>query len=298
MRKQGRRKSTIAILLLALTGLGVAAMPAGSAPNTAGAHASGESQLGFFYRVKLHNITESSNATGVLTGIKQNAHGGVVGKLIVAPPLFGGGPFSGTVSKNSVKFVVESTTPNPCNCVSLTFVGTVDAKGVMNGTYIGKTKTWQEHGTWQASPHTTFNCKIRSHANHQYVTAEVTHSGAGLAGLLRARSPDVGSWQQFQCVAVGANQWALRSRASGKFVTTEVDYPGALKGLLRARSPKVGSWQRYTFQAVPSCACFALKAVNGKFVTAELANTGDNYGILRARSAKVGKWTTFDVTST
>ena len=255
------------------------------------------SELGFFYRVKLHNITESSNATGVLTGIKQNSHGGLSGKLIVAPPLFGGGPFTGTVSKNSVKIVVASTRPNPCDCVSLTFTGKIGAKGAMSGTYVGKTTTWSEHGTWQASPHTTFNCKIRSHASHQFVTSELSFSGAGMAGLLRARSADVGTWQQFQCVAVGADQWALRSRANGKFVTTEVNDPGALKGLLRARAPKVGSWQRFTFRAVPSCACFALKAVNGKFVTAELGNPGETYGILRARSATVGKWTTFDVTS-
>ena len=218
--------------------------------------------------------------------------------MILAPPLYGGGSLTGTVGTTNVNFTVASTPGNRCACTCITFTGSVHAKGAISGTYIARGKWGSENGTWLAKPHATFNCKLRSHASHKYVTDEVTATGKGRAGLLRARSPAVGTWQQFRCVAVGADQWALQSRETGKYVTTEVDYAGSLKGLLRARSSKVGSLQKFWFTPVPSCSCLALKAHNSKFVTAELKYHQPLYGVLRARSAKIGAWTTFDVSST
>jgi hypothetical protein len=245
----------------------------------------------------LHNIPENKNATGVLTGIKESKQGSISGQMNLAPPLYGGGRLTGTVGPAKVKFTVASTPGNPCGCVSIALAGSVTAKGLLSGTYVAKTKLGSENGTWLASPHATFDCSLSSHANHKYVTDEVTFAGKGRAGLLRARSPGVGTWQQFRCVAIGTDQWALQSLATGKYVTTQVDDAGSLKGLLRGQSNKISALQKFEFLPVPSCSCLALLAANLKFVTAELKDAAPLYGILRARSGKIGTWTKFDVAS-
>jgi hypothetical protein len=285
------------LVLLIVCWVGVAASPGGSAPTSAGSHAAAVNHLKFFYSVKLHNIPESKNATGVLTGITESTHGTMTGQMILAPPLYGGGRLTGTVGKTNVKFTVASTPGNPCGCISIVFTGAVGAKGVIKGAYVATTKVGSENGTWLASPHATFDCKFASHANHKFVTDEVTFSGKGRAGLLRARSPAVGTWQQFRCVAVGTDQWALQSLVTGKYVTTGVNDAGSLKGLLRAQSSKIGALQKFSFVPVPSCSCLALLGTNLRFVTAELKDAPPLYGILRARSAKIGPWTKFDVSS-
>lgn len=295
---RGRPVLTVALsMLLIVCCVGITASPSGSAPSAAGGHAAAIKQLAFFYSVKLHNIPENTDATGVLTGITQTTHGSISGQMVLAPPLYGGGPLTGTVGKTNVKFTVASTPGNPCGCISIALTGTVLTKGVLSGTYIAKTKLGSENGTWLASPHTTFNCKLRSHANHKFVTDEVTFAGKGRAGLLRARSPAVGTWQQFRCVAVGTNQWALQSLVTHRYVTPEVGYAASLQGLLRARSGKIGPAQKFWFTPVPSCSCLALLAVNLKYVTAELKDAAPLYGILRARSGKIGPWTKFEVSS-
>ena len=287
---------TAALSTLLIAGwVGVAASPSGSATTSAGSHSTAIRQLAFFYSVKMHNIPENKNATGVLTGITESKQGSITGQMNLAPPLYGGGRLTGTVGAAKVKFTVASTPGNPCGCVSIAFAGSIDAKGLLSGTYVAKTKLGSENGKWLASPHATFDCTLSSHANHKFVTDEVTFSGKGRAGLLRARSPAVGTWQQFRCVAVGTDQWALQSLVTHKYVTPQVDYAGSLKGLLRAQSSKITPLERFTFVPVPSCGCLGLLASNLQFVTAELKDAPPLYGILRARSGKVGTWTKFDV---
>lgn len=297
---RSRLSLTVAVSSLAVVwGLGPAALPSGSAPTSALAHSAAVGQLDSFYSLQLHNAVENVNAGGVLTGIKETPRGELSGQMIVEQPLYGGGPFTGTVVGTQVNFTVTSTVPNPCNCVSLVFAGSVSPQGTMSGTYVGYTKSgYSENGVWKASRHATFECKLRSRANHKYVTTEVTYPGAALKGLLRARSNAVGSWQQYRCVATGTGQWALKSRANGKYVTTEVNYPGALNGLLRAQASKIGAWEKFTFRPVASCSCFALQAVNSKFVTADPSNSNATRGILRAHGASIGARQEFDITST
>jgi hypothetical protein len=297
MFTRGRSALTVALSLLIVGGMGVLASPSGGATTSAGAHASAK-QLAFFYSVKMHNIPEDKDATGVLTGITQNPHGSITGQMNLAPPLYGGGHLAGTVGPAKVKFTVTSTPGNTCGCISITFAGAVGAKGALTGTYVAKTKLGSENGTWVASPHATFNCTLTSTANHKYVTDEVTFSGKGRAGLLRARSPGVGTWQQFRCVAVGTNQWALQSLVTGKYVTTQVDDAGSLKGLLRAQSGSVTALQKFQFVPVPSCSCVALLAANLQFVTTEVKDAAPLTGILRARSGKIGPLTKFQIAAT
>jgi hypothetical protein len=297
-RTRGRSVCTAALsAVLIACWVGAAASPSGSATTSSGARAAAIRQLAFFYSVKMHNIPENKNATGVLTGITESKQGSITGQMNLAPPLYGGGRLTGTVGRANVKFTVTSTPGNPCGCVSIAFAGSVDATGSLRGTYVAKTKLGSENGKWLASPHATFDCTLSSRANHKYVTDEVTFSGKGRAGLLRARSPAVGTWQQFRCVAVGTNQWALQSLVTHKYVTTQVNYAGSLKGLLRAQSSKISPLERFTFVPVPSCGCLAFLGSNLQFVTAEVKDAAPLTGILRARSAKIGAWTKFDVAS-
>jgi hypothetical protein len=255
-------------------------------------------RLGTLYYMKLHNSVENRNATGVLTGIKETKSGKISGKLTLAPPLYGGGPFRGTVGKTAVQFTVASTPGNPCHCVSIAFSGSIGPRGSMSGTYVATTTSGTENGTWRASPHETFACHLQSRANRKFVTAELTYPGAVYKGMLRARSDVVGTWQMFRCVAIGADQWALKSRANGKFVTAELGFPGALKGLLRATANKVGPAERFKFRPVLSCSCYALKAANSKIVSVEPSRSSGTRGLLRAHGTTVGSRQEFDITST
>jgi len=218
------------------------------------------------------------------------------GVLNIAPPLYGGGPFVGSVSGSQVSFTVTSTTPNPCNCVSLVFTGKL-SHGTMRGTYVGNTKGGSETGRWEASRHATFNCKLQARTNHRYVTTEVTFPGTAFRGLLRARASAIGSWQRFRCVAIGTNQWALNSRANHKYVTAEITYPGTLRGLLRASSNTIGISEEFTFRPVAACACFALQAANAKFVTVDPSTSSSTRGLLRAHGTSIGTRQEFDITS-
>jgi hypothetical protein len=190
-----------------LCSVALAASPAGSVPNAARARSAPVRRLSSFYSMKLHNNPENRNAAGVLTGIKETKQGNISGKLILAPPLYGGGPFKGTVGRTAVKFTVMSTPGNRCHCISIAFTGTVGPKGSMSGTYLATSSSGTESGKWRATPHETFNCQLQSRSNRKYVTAELADPGA-FKGLLRARSSGVGTWQMFQCVAVGSDQWA------------------------------------------------------------------------------------------
>ena len=273
-------------LAVALVVGSIAAAPAGAAVP----------KLSPLYHMKLHNSSENVNSTGVIAGIKQTG-GKIAGKVILAPPLYGGGPFKGTVGASAVKFTVTSTPGNPCHCVSIAFTGTIGPKGTMNGTYVATTTAGTENGTWAATPHSTFGCELRSRANHKYVTAEINYP-ATLSGLMRARSPGVGTWQMFKCVAVGKDQWALKSPVNQKFVSAQLNAPGASKGVLRAAAASVGAGQTFSFQPVAACGCYALKAANSRFVTVDSTSSSDTTGLLRAQSTTVAARQQFDITAT
>jgi hypothetical protein len=146
--------------------------------------------------------------------------------------------------------------------------------------------------------HLSFDCDLRSADTGRYVTAELDDTG-NLHGVLRARSSAVGPWEQFRCVAIGANQWAIESRSNNKYVASELHDASPLYASLRARSSGIGAWETMTITPVTSCAsCFALESsANGHYVSAELRYSGSRYGLLRARSRAVGPYETFVITT-
>jgi hypothetical protein len=139
--------------------------------------------------------------------------------------------------------------------------------------------------------HVTFNCTIRAKANNKYVTTEVGDNG-GNKGRLRARADTVGSSRKYQCVAVGKEQWAIKSRGNHKYVIAE---GGSQKGRLRAWAPKIGPKGTFVFKSVAKCSCFAIKAANKRFVTAHVNFKAENYGLLRAGAAGVGTTEEFEI---
>ena len=248
--------------------------------------------------MKLHNSSENVNSTGVITGIKQTA-GKIAGKVVLAPPLYGGGPFKGTVGASTVKFTVTSTPGNPCHCVSIVFTGTIGPKGTMNGTYVATTTSGTENGKWAATPHATFGCELRSRAgNHKYVTAEISYPTT-LSGLMRARSPGVGTWQMFKCVAVGKDQWAIKSPGQPEVRERAAATPRACpKACSGPRRPRSGRGPDVHLQPVAACGCYALKAANSRFVTVDSTSSSDTTGLLRAHSTTVSGRQQFDITAT
>jgi len=285
-----RKRYVLTALLSSLMVVGViaaAASPSGSAPLVR--------QLAPSYSLSFHNISKDLYTNGALTGVKETAQGAISGKMIIVLPLYGSGPFTGTVTKNHVALKVKSTVPNPCDCISGTFTGTLSSQGSITGTYVGLTKWGTENGTWQAIPHRDFNCTFRSIANGKLATTEVGYPGM-LGGALRAQAAKVGAWEKYKCVAIGVNLYAIKSRANGRYVTAEINYPGALRGELRARSRTVGKWEKFTLVSVHSCSCFALRATNSKYVTAELGYPGSAQALLRAGSATIGRGQKFEMT--
>ena len=132
----------VAILALGLVGPGANA-------------ASAAKPLASSYGGTIHNATYDLTADIAVTGITESSQGIISGVMTVDPPLYGSGPFTGTVSGSSINFTVTSTTPNGCDveCRSGVFGGTVGPQGVLNGTYIYYTASYSlEHGSWEARP--------------------------------------------------------------------------------------------------------------------------------------------------
>ena len=124
--------------------------PASSTAVPAGTQAA---VLASAYNMAFDNFTYGSS-DGTLTHVTENATGDISGQMTVDPPLYGSGPFTGTVSGNAIKFTVESDTPNPVNAISATFSGTIGVKGSLSGTYVGYTSNGPQNGNWTASPAT------------------------------------------------------------------------------------------------------------------------------------------------
>ena len=82
----------------------------------------------------------------------------------------------------------------------------------------------------------------------------------------------------------------IRSKSSGKYVTAEVTYPGALNGALRARATRIGAWEQYQCIAVGTDSWVIKSRASGKYVSAELDYPGALNGALRARATRIGAW--------
>ncbi|MFD5520850.1 hypothetical protein [Streptomyces sp. NPDC127066] len=87
---------------------------------------------------------------------------------------------------------------------------------------------------------------LRSEANGNYVATERNDTGSH-QNLLRARSTNVGEWEELHLEKQADGTYALKAWTNDgyKYVTTEVQDAGTDKGLLRARSDSVGSWEKF-----------------------------------------------------
>ncbi|MFI0968236.1 hypothetical protein ACH4S8_43900 [Streptomyces sp. NPDC021080] len=87
---------------------------------------------------------------------------------------------------------------------------------------------------------------LRSEANGNYVTTERNDTGTH-KNLLRARSTNVGEWEELHLEKQSDGTYALKAWTNDgyKYVTAEMQDPGDDNGLLRARADSVGSWQKF-----------------------------------------------------
>jgi hypothetical protein len=85
----------------------------------------------------------------------------------------------------------------------------------------------------------------------------------------------------------------IRSRANGRYVSTELTDTGQLKNILRARSNTVGPWERYLCLAVGTNRWAIMSLANNEYVSAELAYLDPLRGALRARSSGAYAWETY-----
>jgi hypothetical protein len=115
----------------------------------AATHAAG---LATTYNTTYDNLTYGISSVGTLTQVTENAAGDITGQLTVDPPLYGSGPFTGTVNGNAINFTVESVTPNPAGGTSGTFTGTIGLQGSLSGTYADDTSNGPQNGNWTATP--------------------------------------------------------------------------------------------------------------------------------------------------
>ncbi|WP_326784199.1 endonuclease/exonuclease/phosphatase family protein [Streptomyces sp. NBC_00151] len=87
---------------------------------------------------------------------------------------------------------------------------------------------------------------LRSEANGNYVTTERNDTGSH-QNLLRARSTNVGEWEELHLERQTDGTYALKAWTNDgyKYVTAEMQDAGTDNGLLRARADSVGSWQKF-----------------------------------------------------
>lgn len=130
---------------------GTAVTPASGTAVAAATHAAG---LATTYDTTYDNFTYGISSVGNLTQVTENAAGDITGQLTVDPPLYGSGPFTGTVNGNAIKFTVESDSPNPGNATSVVLTGTIGLQGSLSGTYIAYTSDGRpaQNGNWTATP--------------------------------------------------------------------------------------------------------------------------------------------------
>lgn len=109
-------------------------------------------QLSASYTGSVHNIPYNITSNFALSSITEDQQGNISGQMIVDPPLYGSGPFTGTVSvNNTINFTVTSTPGNPCGCTSVIFTGTVKPQNTLSGNYTANSQTGPQTGTWQVS---------------------------------------------------------------------------------------------------------------------------------------------------
>ncbi|WP_344573275.1 hypothetical protein [Actinoplanes palleronii] len=90
---------------------------------------------------------------------------------------------------------------------------------------------------------------FHSTANGKYVSAERDYVGTNM-GMLRARATSIGDWETFyeECNAPGADDWcAYKSKATGYYVSAEIQNTGSNYGMLRARGISIADWEMFHY---------------------------------------------------
>lgn len=107
-------------------------------------------QLASSYSGTAHNTTYDVTTALALTNVAEGAEGALSGQLVVQPPLYGSGPFVGTLVGGRLTFTVTPSAATPGE-TSATFVGQLGAGGELTGTYTTQGESTQM-GTWEVSP--------------------------------------------------------------------------------------------------------------------------------------------------
>jgi hypothetical protein len=182
----------VALATVVLTlALGLSAMPSLGAPVT---------PVASTYHGTVTNLTVNETAAITLTAVTEDEQGDISGQSIVDPPLYGGGPFTGTVSGTTVKFTSRSEGDSlcPAGACTVVFTGTVGQAGAMSGTYAASySEGASQNGTWQLSPATTTETTAEATAEANGETpassptlqAPSTTELFGPAGVVQAPAP-------------------------------------------------------------------------------------------------------------
>lgn len=102
-----------------------------------------------------------------------------------------------------------------------------------------------------------------------------------------------------EAIAKSAGQkWALKSEATGKYVSTEIKDGDNQWAKLRARGDAIGAWERFTLHTDDEGKTVSLRfEASGYFASTEIEDGGAHDGMLRARGAKIGGWERFALES-
>ncbi|WP_159042082.1 endonuclease/exonuclease/phosphatase family protein [Streptomyces sp. TP-A0875] len=119
-----------------------------------------------------------------------------------------------------------------------------------------------------------------------------------IAGLQIVLAPSAGAAEisaDAEAVAKSAGQkWALKSLATGMYVSVGVNDTDTQQWRMRARAASVGSWERFTLHTNHRAKTVGFRSeITGFFATAEFHDSGNQEGMLRARGARLGQWQQF-----
>ena len=100
------------------------------------------------YSGSARNTTAAESGGSTLSGVTEKGRS-ISGTFSFHAPLTGTGPFSGTISANTVNFVVKPTAASCAECASIVFTGTVWPIVSMSGTWVAHIKSGgTQGGTW------------------------------------------------------------------------------------------------------------------------------------------------------
>jgi hypothetical protein len=121
-----------------------------AASASAGELATALPKLASSYGGTAHNLTYGITSVLALEHVVEGGEGRISGQMVVEPPLYGSGPFTGTLHNGAIAFTVTPTGA-PGGETAATFVGELSSRGALSGSYTVAADTAQS-GTWELSP--------------------------------------------------------------------------------------------------------------------------------------------------